>query len=81
MLEDANHFSRIVQNVHTIDPLTKDYISYSRELKSSNNLDTGNIIKDNTPGRRKINSGSIAKIKFLMYFMRKIIQLYTVIHH
>jgi hypothetical protein len=49
MLEDANYFSRLGEDVH-IDPLLKDYLSFGRQLYTNNPTDKGEITPDNLPG-------------------------------
>jgi hypothetical protein len=51
MLEDANFFSRLGENLH-IDPLLKDYLSFGRQLYVNNPSDKGEVTPDNLPGRR-----------------------------
>jgi hypothetical protein len=52
MLEDANFFSRLGENLH-IDPvLTKDYLSFGRQLYVNNLSDKGEVTPDNLPGRQ-----------------------------
>ncbi len=40
MLEDANFFSRLGENLH-IDPLLKDYLSFGRQLYMNNPSNKG----------------------------------------
>jgi hypothetical protein len=52
MLEDANYFSRLGEDVH-IDPLLKDYLSFGRQLYVDHPADKGEVTPDNLPGCRK----------------------------
>jgi hypothetical protein len=52
MMEDANYFSRLGEDIH-IDPLLKDYLSFARQQYVDNPSDTGDVTPDNLPGRRK----------------------------
>jgi hypothetical protein len=52
MMEDANYFSRLGEDLH-IDPLLKDYLSFARQQYVDNPTDKGDIKPDNLPGRRK----------------------------
>lgn len=72
MLEDANYFSRIHENVD-IDPLLGNYLTYARHLYSKNPPPDGEITCDNMPGRRQkrkktpasddVLSGNLIQIK------------------
>jgi hypothetical protein len=52
MMEDANYFSRLGEDLH-IDPLLKDYLSFSRQIYTTHPADKGEITPDNLPGRRR----------------------------
>jgi hypothetical protein len=52
MMEDANYFSRLGEDLH-IDPLLKDYLSFARQQYVDNPSDKGEVTQDNLPGRRK----------------------------
>jgi hypothetical protein len=51
MLEVANFFSRLGENLH-IDPFLKDYLSFGRQLYVNNPSGKGEVTPDNLPGRR-----------------------------
>ena len=52
MMEDANYLSRLNAD-STIDPLLKDYITKAATLHKDSEPPSGEINKDNTPGRKK----------------------------
>ena len=52
MLEDANSFSRIGQTFH-LDPLLKEYLTFTRIVKSKDSPDTEEINSQNLPSHRK----------------------------
>jgi hypothetical protein len=67
LLEDANFFSRLGEDLH-IDPLLKDYLSFGRQLYVDHPSDKREINQDNLPGRRskkpRIDEPSSATLHF-----------------
>jgi hypothetical protein len=51
MLEDANYFSRLGEDIH-VDPLLKDYLSIARQAYIDNPPSTEPLGDQNMPGRR-----------------------------
>jgi hypothetical protein len=51
LMEDANYFSRLGEDIHS-DPLMTDYLSFQRQLYDDNAPAKGEVNDQNTPGRR-----------------------------
>ena len=51
MLEDANYFSRLGEDI-SIDPLLRDYLSFARQMFTTNPPSPDPLTEQNTPGRR-----------------------------